>query len=288
MSLGVFHRHGCDGHLEVLPNHLGNVTDRHAFFSDRVISWLSTCEARRVSDLSDSNPRTSAPCRRHSVTAFAETEKKLRERCATVEFDTPSLTRKLGRCELSHCRGMCCYDGVYVDEDTGRVLETLAVVRAADFRDMGLDLPPQILEKDRWRPSGLVTDYRTALKPFPFAAAVDGYPAHFRQTACVFLIEDGRCGLQALAERDGRHPWFYKPIPCWLHPISVSETGVTVHDELTDPYRFPWYDGYVTRTFCGRTCPEGAPAAEVLSDELTLLRQILAGDSGAEDKANDG
>ncbi len=201
-----------------------------------------------------------------------------------MEFDLPSFTRKLARCELSRCRGMCCYDGAYVDEDTGRVLEELAVDRAADFRDMGLDLPERVLEKDRWRPSGLVTDYRTALKPFPFAAIVDGYPAHFRQTACVFHLEDGRCGLQVLAEQDGRHPWFYKPMPCWLHPIAVSETGVTVHDEETDPYRFPWYDGYVTRTFCGRTCAEGSAAGEVLSEELALLRRILARDDQALDQ----
>ncbi len=213
-----------------------------------------------------------------ALTAFAKTEERLRQSSATLAVDARSFTRKLERCDLAHCRGMCCYDGVYVDEDTGRVLKTLAVERAADFREMGLELPGEILEKDRWRPSSLVSDYRTAVKPFPFAAIVDRYPAHFRQTACIFLIEDGRCGLQVLAEEDGLHPWFYKPIPCWLHPIAISESGVTVHDEVTDPFRFPWYDGYVARTFCGRTCPEGVAAADLLQDELTLLRRILSGD----------
>lgn len=208
-------------------------------------------------------------------TAFAATEEGLRKRCALATLDVASFSRPLARCDLSNCRGMCCYDGVYVDRPTAELLETLAVERAADFATMGLSLPEQIIIEDIWCPSNLVTDQKTALRQFGFAAAVDGYPPHFRQTACVFLLEDGRCGLQVLAERDRKHPWYYKPFPCWLHPISLTETEITIHSDATDPYLFPWYDGYVGKTFCGRTCTGGAAAAELLEDEISFLSQIL-------------
>jgi hypothetical protein len=211
------------------------------------------------------------------LTAFPGAESALRAHCAGAALDAPSFARRLARCDLARCRGMCCYDGVYVDEDTGAVLARLAVERRADFQAMGLALPDRILVTDRWRPSPLVSDQRTAVREFPFAAVVAGYPAHFRQTACVFMLEDGRCGLQVLSEKDGRHPWFYKPIPCWLHPIAIGETGITVHDEETDPFRFPWYDGYVTQTFCGRTVADGARAADVLAEELSFLQRIMMG-----------
>jgi hypothetical protein len=61
----------------------------------------------------------------------------------------------------------------------------------------------------------------------------------------------------------------------WLHPITLTPASISVHDELTDPFIFPWYDGFDIRTFCGRTCSEGAAAIDVLKDELTFLERIL-------------
>jgi hypothetical protein len=228
--------------------------------------------------IADANDAVSPPGQQDrdaALTAFEKTEATLRDRCASAEFDAPSFNRKVARCDLSRCRGMCCYDGVYVDENTADVIQKLAIEREADFRNMGLDLPSQILVEDRWCPSSLVTSQKTAVKDYPFASIVSGYPVHFRQTACIFLLDDGRCGLQVLSEWDGRHPWYYKPLLCWLHPIALTPDSITVHDELTDPYLFPWYDGYVVRTFCGRTCPEGTGAADILRDELIFLERIL-------------
>lgn len=226
----------------------------------------------------DASPSVTHPDRQRPdapLTAFEKTEVTLRERCASAEFDAPSFNRKVARCDLSSCRGMCCCDGAYVDQNTAEVIQKLAVERAADFRRMGLDLPDQIIVEDRWCPSSLVTSRKTALKEFPFASIVAGYPAHFRQTACVFLLDDGRCGLQVLSESDGKHPWYYKPPLCWLHPIALTPASITVHDESTDPFVFPWYDGYVIRTFCGQTCSDGASAADVPKDELAFLERIL-------------
>jgi hypothetical protein len=143
---------------------------------------------------------------------------------------------------------------------------------------------------------GEVSGLKTAVRPHPFARRVEGYPGHFKDTACVFLLEDGRCALQALAAERGRHPWYYKPFCCWQHPIAIVPAAeapgvpavagaagtegavVRLDDETTDPYRLPDYDGYVSRTWCGRTAPAGRPASEVLSAELAFLGAIAGRD----------
>jgi hypothetical protein len=113
----------------------------------------------------------------------------------------------------------------------------------------------------------------TALKPFPFRSLVLEYPGHFEETACVFLLDDGRCGLQVLAGIDGKHPWYYKP--CWLLPIKIFDNEIHLYDYSTDPFRFPDYDGFISRTRCGRTTDCGQPAAEVLQPELRFPGQLL-------------
>jgi hypothetical protein len=94
----------------------------------------------------------------------------------------------------------------------------------------------------------------------------------------VFLLKDGRCGLQVLSEADGKHPWYYKPFTCWLQPIKLSEHAIRLYDENTDPNILPNYDGFVSRTFCGRTEDSGRPAAEMLVEELKFLGKLLGRD----------
>ena len=84
-----------------------------------------------------------------------------------------------------------------------------------------------------------------------------------------------RCGLQVLACRDGKHPWYYKPLSCWLLPIKISDSEIHLYDCASDPFRFPDYDGFVSRIFCGQTSDCGLPAAEVLKPELEFLGRIL-------------
>lgn len=207
------------------------------------------------------------------LTAFAGAEAALAESCAAAPVDSAAFRRKLSRCSLHRCHGTCCYDGVHVGDDTAAVLQRLADQRADEFREMGLRLPDAVIVHEQWR--GSEPSAKTAVKPFPFKSVVEDYPAHFNDTACVFLLEDARCGLQVLAERDGKHPWYYKPFSCWLHPISVSASEITLPDDQTDPHRFPDYDGFASKTFCGRTCDGGQPAAEVLRAELEFLGHLL-------------
>jgi hypothetical protein len=214
-----------------------------------------------------------------SLTAYRDEEATLRQRLSAARVAAASLRRPIARCELGACLGMCCHDGVYVPEESARVIEGLTRRHAGFFRGLGLRLPERVIVEGRWtpKPGGL----KTAVRRHPFARLVPGFPAHFAQTACVFLTPTGLCSLQLLSEHLGRHPWYYKPVKCWMHPLTLEGERppvLVLHDERTDPYRLPGYDGFVSRIFCGRTCRFGAPAGLVLRAELAFLSCIAGRD----------
>ena len=210
-----------------------------------------------------------------ALTAFGRAEASLRQRYADTRIDAGEFQRPLSRCALATCRGTCCYDGIAVDDDTAGVLDRLAAERATSFADMGLKLPARVIVENEWRGR---TSRKTAVRPFPFRSVVPDFPPHFDETACVFLLDDGRCGLQVLALNEGQHPWYYKPFACWLHPIKLSATGIRLYDEDTDPDRFPGYDGFACRTHCGRASSCGTAASQVLGEELEFLGRLLGRD----------
>jgi|MudIll2142460700_1097286.scaffolds.fasta_scaffold00939_2 hypothetical protein len=217
------------------------------------------------------------------VTAYPEEEASLRRRMDGGRVDATSFQRRVARCEISTCRGMCCYDGVYVSQESAAVIQRVAMEHGEFFADLGLQLPERVIVDGDWpwKRGGV----KTAVKHRAFSGTVKGFPTHFSDTACVFLTDDGRCALQLLSVHLGRHPWYCKPVKCWLHPVTLegdSRAVLRLHDERTDPYRFPGYDGFVSQIFCGRTCSGGAPASVVLADELTLLSRIVGRDLVAE------
>lgn len=212
-------------------------------------------------------------------TAFPATERALRAALAEAQLHRGSFERRLAPCSLAHCRGTCCSEGVYVNAEVALVLEQIARREANFFRAVGLDLPEQVIVRERTEQG---TVKRTALQPRAFHDLVADYPEHLADTACAFLREDGCCGLQLLAEARGLHPWYYKPAACWLHPISISPEGIELHDELSDPHRSEGYRGFTSQTHCGRTAPCGQPAFGVLHEELRFLGEILGRDLLAE------
>jgi hypothetical protein len=179
---------------------------------------------------------------RPPVTVFRDSEIAVRAKYGRARLDTEEFQRKINRCSLANCKGTCCYGGVRVDDDTARVLQQLSVDRAPDFREMGLNLPSSVVARTKWQG---VSGNITALKPFPFRSAVDNYPIDFDETACTFLMHDGRCGLQLLAELDGKHPWYFKPLSCWLFPIKLWKSEIRLFNKETDPFRFLGYNGFV-------------------------------------------
>jgi hypothetical protein len=205
------------------------------------------------------------------VTAFSKSAETVRKQYGDVPLDPAEFQRKLTRCSLT-CEGMCCYGGVSVDNDTAEVLQRLATERRSDFQKMGLDLPHPVVAKTEWH--GVVGNI-TALKPRNFRSRVADYPAHFEETACAFLMEDARCGLQVLAELDGKHPWYYKPFSCWLLPIKLWKGAIRLFDKITDPFLYPDYPGFISRIRCGLTDERGEPASVLLTPELEYLGKLL-------------
>lgn len=213
-------------------------------------------------------------------TGFPATARAVRQAFAGARLDAASFGRPLSPCSLAACGGTCCYDGVYVNPEVAAVLEHLAHREAPFFRSVGLDLPDPVIVEE---PGEDGASYpRTALRHEPFHREVEGYPEHFADTACAFLLADARCGLQVLAEARGLHPWHYKPMACWLHPISLSPEEVVLHDAATDPYAEGGCGGFSSATPCGRTDPCGRPAARVLRPELEHLGAWLGRDLLAE------
>lgn len=210
-------------------------------------------------------------------TAFAATERMLRAACADAPLDAASFGRLLRPCTLERCGGTCCSAGVSLNAEEALVVRQVVRRNEALVRELLPDLPEPFVAKD----DGVE---RTTLKPRPFHTLIPDYPAHFGDTACAFLTPDARCALQCVAEAQGRHPWTYKPLACWLHPISVSPERIALPDERTDPYP----GGFATQTHCGRAEPCGIPAHRVLAAELEFLGSILGRDLRAEASRGNG
>lgn len=200
---------------------------------------------------------------------------------AGAELDGPAFERKIKRCDLTQCRGTCCHDGAYLSGEEASVIRDLVAARRDDLKEIGLDLPEQVIVFGKWR--DVASGPKTATREVPMRDSAESYPDHFPETNCVFLLDDARCGLQVLAEKDGLPKWHFKPFTCWMHPLSITggaggKAKITLYSEETDPQRYEDYDGFVCRTHCGRTCEEGEAAKEVLAEELEMLKELMSGD----------
>lgn len=211
-------------------------------------------------------------------TAFPETEAYIADLVKDAEIDQEAFAKPLARCDLSKCRGTCCHDGVYLNSDEAAMIRELVEMHRDYFDEaLGLDLPQQVVVYGQW-PLGGNSGPKTATRAEPMAETAEDYPSHFPDTMCTFLMQDGRCGLQMLSVREGHHPWFFKPFTCWIHPIAITaDKKITLHDRESDPHNFPEYDGFASRTGCGKLQECGEPALEVLSEELAMLKKIGAG-----------
>ncbi|MEM9081105.1 MAG: DUF3109 family protein [Verrucomicrobiota bacterium] len=191
------------------------------------------------------------------LTAFPGVEGELREVVREMAVDRGSLEVGLRGCDLARCRGMCCHDGVFVGEEEREVIEEV--------------LPGEWFEEreGKWKTRVLGADE---------GQLGESYPKHFPRTRCVFLDGESRCRLQSLAMAEGQHPWFYKPVPCWLHPLRIGRlpNGRAVLELPGDGageeenYR----EGFASCTSCGKAREDGTPAAVVLRPELEFLGEI--------------
>lgn len=208
-----------------------------------------------------------------SLTGFPYLEEDLRLAVRQADLDYESFQIPLQPCELNRCKGMCCHDGVFIGAEEQAVIA--AVVEPAESREIyfeereGRVKTRTIKVGEEWHG--------------------EGYPAHFPSTRCVFLDDQHHCYLQSQAMAEGCHEWFWKPFPCWLHPISLRkrEAGarryiLSLPSLADDPASAQEYPGFASCTTCGKRERQGDPAWMVLRKELEFLGLIAGRDLIAE------
>jgi predicted Ser/Thr protein kinase len=124
-------------------------------------------------------------------------------RCLRPDFVDVNALRGLctRRCEPNHCGGECCSDGAGLIDREEFLLRSISELCSEELVTMGLVGRPGVTES---------TPRRTTLRPM-------GKCGH----TCSWLLLDGRCSLQVLAEAHGQPWWFYKPLACTLFPLRV-------------------------------------------------------------------
>lgn len=214
-------------------------------------------------------------------TAYPGVEQELGRQVREAALDHEAFAMPLKVCELTKCRATCCHDGVFLDAEQEAGISAI-VGRLSKY---GFD-------RREWleRREGRV---KTATVEATSAELADDFPAHFPRTRCVFLDPEHRCLLQRLAMDEGRHPWWWKPVSCWMHPLLLRRGGggrpvLTLARPDKDPAAVQGYPGFGSFTPCGMPAEGGEPAWRALRGELDRLGALggrdlvaeLAGDQG--------
>lgn len=226
------------------------------------------------------------PLKPHEILdAMPETKKYFKRRLLRAPVDYDSFLTPLQLCNLDECCGMCCYDGVCVDDDELHYIKAVMDAHPKHFKEIGLT-SDNAFEGAEFLGAETM---KTKEKKFKYPKRAN-FPKHFRNTACVFRYDDGKCSLQALAMQHGEHPWAYKPFSCWLHPISLERDDKTIlwiPRKETDHLKERGYPGYAPYTGCGCEVKGGKPAYRVLKEEIKTLSAIVGRDFYGEMKEYD-
>ena len=213
-------------------------------------------------------------------TVYQKTAEVLREQVREALLDHDAFEQKVRACELERCRATCCHDGVYLSQEEAEGVKKLLAENAEQFASYGLTLPEDPIMETRGGKS-----LKTAIREAEPDELADDFPKHFPKTRCVFLDQQGRCGIQRLSMGQGREPWFDKPLTCWIHPIVIlpvseerSRPLVTLVSPENDPQKTQGYPGFASCTHCGRPDEGGKKARQVLAAELEMLGEIAGRD----------
>ena len=217
------------------------------------------------------------------TTVFLETASALGSDLREAALDHAAFEVPLPACRLAECRATCCHDGVRLPAADVPVLRAVLRGHGSALRAYCPDLPEDPLQP---LPGGT---WKSATHTVEDADLPAGYPAHFTRTRCVFLDSAHRCALQRLAADAGHHPWHFKPLTCWMHPLLLCSSGensarpvLTLPSPADDPQRAPGYPGFGSRTHCGAALAGAPPAAETLAAEFAALRALSGRDFPAE------
>ncbi len=189
-------------------------------------------------------------------TVFTRASRDLGDQLRECLVDHVAFEKKLSICDLQVCKATCCHDGVILGKEEASILGGLSTPDWIEF-----------LGGTRWKVRTQDANLEELDKQFP---------VHFKRTRCVYLDSENRCQWQLRSIKEGRHPWYYKPISCWMHPINLvrrkDRLVLTIFDEKEDT------DNFSSQTPCGRTCSLGQRAGDVLEKELKMLSHISGRD----------
>lgn len=173
---------------------------------------------------------------------------------------------KLHYCDLAACEGICCSDGAFLQPDEERLIHRLVKKYPAHFSQ----LPKHYIIDGEWEGN---TGRKTETHPFHYKSK----PDHFANTRCSFTEADGKCGLQTLAVKLGKHKWVYKPMGCWLFPLG-AENGKLIappRNRREDPNNLgKRYPGFASFTPCGKNEPKGRIWWIALKEEVEHFKAI--------------
>jgi hypothetical protein len=209
-------------------------------------------------------------------TAYPGIEETLRRQLREAALDHEAFALRLKACELPKCRATCCHDGAFLTD------EEMAGIGEAVEGHRGL------LAGYGWNDARYLTrdgrQGRTVTRAAGDELLAEDFPRHFPRTRCVFLDPEHRCVLQRLAMDEGRHPWWWKPVSCWMHPLLLRPPAGSRRPSLTlarpgkDPAAAAGYPGFGSCTPCGIEAGGGLPAWQTLRPELELLGKISGRD----------
>lgn len=209
-------------------------------------------------------------------TAFLATGAELARQVREAELDHAAFSVALKVCVLGVCRAMCCHDGVMLGDEELGVLESLVERKRDELSSLGW-------RGGEWR-DRREGKWKTRTSVAADSQLAEGFPAHFPKTRCVFLDPEHRCVLQRLAVAEGRHPWHWKPVSCWMHPLLLrrdargSRIRLTLAGPESDPLTAPGYPGFGSFTPCGVPACDGVPAWQALRGELEWLGEMAGRD----------
>lgn len=117
------------------------------------------------------------------------------------------------------CNGECCNYGVYTDSKEAENILSI--------KDKIIPLLDESQSKNvsEW--------FEAPEKDEDFESGI-AVGTQIINDKCTFLDKSGLCTLQKLALLEGEHKWKYKPLYCYLFPLTIFEGALTIDDEHID------------------------------------------------------
>jgi hypothetical protein len=178
---------------------------------------------------------------------------------------TKKIHTKLNYCDIKECEGICCSDGAFLLPEEARRIKRIVAKHPEHFAHLPADY---IIDGEWYGQEGPKTNVR----PHRYRAK----PAHFKNTRCVMADDEGKCTLQTLAVAQGKHKWTYKPMGCWLFPLSTDPKLIPPpRTRKEDPNNLGKdYPGFSIYTPCGKHDPKGKVWWIALKEEVKYLRDM--------------